>query len=427
MSSNLNTIGVILLLVLLFSTSAWANNEPQKAFIRLQFPGTTYTDSSADSSFDKFATLNRSYNKGADEIEQIIFQQNRIRKVRELGLQFWIKYPKDARKFKIFLSMALRGNYYHYWKNVTEGAKNYNVRNDASYKAPLDKEQLQEWKKVYNEMKSDLLQHYHENRTKEFQSYIQRLLIDEIAEFLTLSKNIEYRLNAKFDLDEFRKLLTAASGILNDSIDIYMRVRLTNLIDRDFISIYRQLGLDDRDLLGFIESLKNPANPPELQNWAMQRSSLFQLKKQPIKIRHIAMDGSLVNLDKFKGKVVLLDFWSTNCTACLKRMPYLKSLYAKYKDQGFVVVSIATDAEPYREKVEKIEDKIGADWPTLLIGGKVSGDPQGLTKKLWDKYGFSGVPQLLLLDKNGKLFMLNDLLSNGDIEPIIRQLINETL
>ncbi|MNY08545.1 hypothetical protein D3C86_1414070 [compost metagenome] len=62
----------------------------------------------------------------------------------------------------------------------------------------------------------------------------------------------------------------------------------------------------------------------------------------------------------------------------------------------------------------------------MLLGGNGKSGysaPNSLAKSIWKKYGFSGVPQLLLLDKNGKLVMYNDLLTNGDFEPLVKELL----
>src|SRR5262245_44002155 len=51
-----------------------------------------------------------------------------------------------------------------------------------------------------------------------------------------------------------------------------------------------------------------------------------------------ALDGSTVHLSDFRGKVVLLDFWSTTCDPCLAAMPHLVELYKKEKENGLVVL-----------------------------------------------------------------------------------------
>ena len=54
--------------------------------------------------------------------------------------------------------------------------------------------------------------------------------------------------------------------------------------------------------------------------------------------------------ESLRGKVVLVDFWTFACYNCLNALPHVKELYAKYKDQGFVVIGVHTP-ELARERV----------------------------------------------------------------------------
>jgi len=49
------------------------------------------------------------------------------------------------------------------------------------------------------------------------------------------------------------------------------------------------------------------------------------------------------SLDELKGKVVLINFWATWCPPCLDEMPDLNRLYAEYKDEGLVVLTISDE------------------------------------------------------------------------------------
>ena len=64
----------------------------------------------------------------------------------------------------------------------------------------------------------------------------------------------------------------------------------------------------------------------------------------------LELSGSLVRggeLDwsKYRGKVVLVDFWATWCPPCVAEMPHLKRLYDKYQEQGFVILGISLDSD----------------------------------------------------------------------------------
>ncbi|MBX2820393.1 MAG: TlpA family protein disulfide reductase [Rhodothermaceae bacterium] len=48
-------------------------------------------------------------------------------------------------------------------------------------------------------------------------------------------------------------------------------------------------------------------------------------------------------LEELEGKVVLINFWATWCPPCLDEMPDLNRLYAEYKDEGLVVLTVSDE------------------------------------------------------------------------------------
>ena len=72
-----------------------------------------------------------------------------------------------------------------------------------------------------------------------------------------------------------------------------------------------------------------------------------------------------------KGKVVLVDFWTFECINCLHALPYVKQLYAKYKDQGFIVIGVHTPELP-RERipanVRTAVKELGVTYPVVIDG-----------------------------------------------------------
>ncbi len=58
------------------------------------------------------------------------------------------------------------------------------------------------------------------------------------------------------------------------------------------------------------------------------------------------MNGHDVKLSDFKGKALLINFWSTTCGPCQLETPELVDLAAKYKDRGFAIVGISIDDTP---------------------------------------------------------------------------------
>ncbi len=57
------------------------------------------------------------------------------------------------------------------------------------------------------------------------------------------------------------------------------------------------------------------------------------------------LDGRIVRLADFRGKVVLINFWTTWCTACVSEMPALISLQRQHQDQ-LVILGVSLDYVP---------------------------------------------------------------------------------
>jgi len=106
-------------------------------------------------------------------------------------------------------------------------------------------------------------------------------------------------------------------------------------------------------------------------------------------------DGKLLRLSDLRGKYVLLDFWATSCAPCVAQLPDLKATYDVFgKDKRFVLVSLSldtTEAEPRKFVTAK-----GIRWTQSFL------DDQ-LKSSVERAYGFSAVPQVLLVGPDGKL------------------------
>lgn len=77
------------------------------------------------------------------------------------------------------------------------------------------------------------------------------------------------------------------------------------------------------------------------------------------------MNGHDVNLEQYKGKPLLVNFWSTTCGPCQLETPELVDLAAKYKDRGFSIVGISIDDTP--TDIRAFANQYKVTYP-LLVG-----------------------------------------------------------
>ena len=60
----------------------------------------------------------------------------------------------------------------------------------------------------------------------------------------------------------------------------------------------------------------------------------------------ITLTGKTLRMADLKGKVVLVNFWATTCTTCVREMPGLVDTYNAYKDKNFEMIAVAMDYDP---------------------------------------------------------------------------------
>ena len=104
------------------------------------------------------------------------------------------------------------------------------------------------------------------------------------------------------------------------------------------------------------------------------------------------LNGKIMSLEDFKGKVFIINFWATWCPACEEETPKLNELQEKYKNEGLVVIGIALDKDSLN-LVEPFVRKKGIRYPIL----------KGNEQVLRDLKDFSGMPTTLIVDPKGNI------------------------
>ncbi|WP_281631575.1 TlpA disulfide reductase family protein [Flavobacterium luteolum] len=104
------------------------------------------------------------------------------------------------------------------------------------------------------------------------------------------------------------------------------------------------------------------------------------------------VDGKDVNIQSYKGKYVLIDFWASWCKPCRAENPNVLAAYNKYKDKNFTVLSVSIDDSPEKWKAAIKED--GLPWTQVR-------DRENKKSKVMDYYNINAIPSTFLIDKNG--------------------------
>jgi len=140
---------------------------------------------------------------------------------------------------------------------------------------------------------------------------------------------------------------------------------------------------------------------------ACQRGSTRFAPGSPAPVEGVTTDlqGKTIDLNTFRGKVVLLNFWATWCAPCVEEMPGLERLYRSFSSDGLEVVAIASD-----DGIKSVRNFVAKN----RISFSVLFDAHGTMRR---RYDISGYPESFLIDKSGKFVMVPDPIRR---EPVIR-------
>jgi thiol-disulfide isomerase/thioredoxin len=83
--------------------------------------------------------------------------------------------------------------------------------------------------------------------------------------------------------------------------------------------------------------------------------------------------GPLGRLAAYKGQVVVLDFWETHCAPCIRDMPQLQQLQARYRGKGVVVLGMLADDSPgAQSRAQGILKRQGVTYQNVLVSSTIA-------------------------------------------------------
>jgi len=95
------------------------------------------------------------------------------------------------------------------------------------------------------------------------------------------------------------------------------------------------------------------------------RLARLELLGKPLPaIRLSDLGGKPAATEDLAGKVVLVDFWATNCPPCLEELPELRRLYADHHEAGFEILAVSLDEE--EETVREFLTRSPVPWRVFL-------------------------------------------------------------
>jgi thiol-disulfide isomerase/thioredoxin len=114
------------------------------------------------------------------------------------------------------------------------------------------------------------------------------------------------------------------------------------------------------------------------------------------------MQAADLHLEKYRGKVVLLNFWATWCHGCKLEIPWFMEYQKKYKHSGFTVVGVAMDEEGWKLVRPYVKEK-KINYPTVVGDDSVARE-----------YGIKEMPMSLIIGRDGKVVSTHRGMVNRD-------------
>jgi peroxiredoxin len=135
-------------------------------------------------------------------------------------------------------------------------------------------------------------------------------------------------------------------------------------------------------------------------------------------------DGKKMRISDYRGKVVLLNFWATDCGGCVLEIPSFIELEKAYKDKGFTAVGVSMDIS--YEGLKDANEAWGRVRPFMAKNGInytiVMGD-DAISKA----YALNAYPATYLIDKSGKIAVayVGVVVDKDNVETNIKGLLSE--
>ncbi|HEY1128405.1 MAG TPA: TlpA disulfide reductase family protein [Roseateles sp.] len=125
-------------------------------------------------------------------------------------------------------------------------------------------------------------------------------------------------------------------------------------------------------------------HPPE----ASAAAQAFWARRFP------SLDGTDVDVTRWRGRPLLVNFWATWCPPCVKELPEINQFYNEAKSKGWQVLGLAVDqAEPVKAFLQKSP----LDFAIALAGP----EGLGLVRELGNPAG--GLPFSVAFDETGEI------------------------
>ncbi|QDV31082.1 Thiol-disulfide oxidoreductase ResA [Planctopirus ephydatiae] len=128
-----------------------------------------------------------------------------------------------------------------------------------------------------------------------------------------------------------------------------------------------------------------------------------------------ALDGNFITMDEYRGKAVLVVFWSTASKPFRDQLPQLLEISKKY-EKYCVTVGVNLDLE--ESAVDRFLEETGVSWPQIFHSERAK---RGWNHPLATHYGINTLPTIWLIDPQGTV--ISTQVQPSTLEPELREVL----
>lgn len=106
------------------------------------------------------------------------------------------------------------------------------------------------------------------------------------------------------------------------------------------------------------------------------------------------LDGDIVQLSKYVGYVVVVEFWFRTCSGCISSLPHLEELRSQFEDEGLVILIVVLDHDPAQAKEFFAE----SEYTAFILAHE-----HDWSRPTRTAYDVGGTPHVFLIDRSGAI------------------------
>lgn len=340
---------------------------------------------------------------GRSSAKYSAWRELRNRQYRDEGMVFFNKYPDDPR-FNEWFAKTCGMNRPQYWKDVMASAENDSAYlkkgTPLVYKIDTGAEKSWDVQYLYYRAKYLADDKLTGDQKNEFKRNELQIKLSRLSEGIGLSTG---NLGAKF---------TESMPLVIHYIETVMDQH------PEVLSEFLNIASHDRSLESVLINIMKLSKDSNVHNIALEQEALYnRLREKPVQLKLpvLGKPDKTIDLEKLRGKVVLIDAWNIHCGSCIAHMPKFERIYKQFNKLGFEMVALCVIGWDGRDKKEaeiakalEIEKRMGVTYPSAELD--LSYNPDGgmdTNNPVWNFFDGLVGGSYYLLDKEGKLVTID--------------------